>query len=55
MDKDYIVKQLMKLAIEMDKDMKNGVIPHDVGVKYHQIFEKDLLDKILDFGIKEGK
>ena len=48
-----ILMQLTKLAIVMNEDVKNGRLPKDLAIKYHKIFERDLMDKIAEFGVKE--
>ena len=48
-----ILKQLATLAMVMHEDVKEGRLPRDLSDKYHKIFERDLLDKIAEFGVKE--
>ena len=51
--RNEIITQLSILAMVMHEDVKEGKLPRDLSDRYHKIFERDLLDKILDFGVKE--
>ena len=48
-----IIEQLFRLTMVMHEDVNEGKLPRDLSDKYHKIFERDLLDKIAEFGIKE--
>ena len=51
--RNEILKQLATLAMAMHEDVKEGRLPRELSDKYHKIFERDLLDKVSGFGVKE--